>query len=113
MRKQDNKCCCALLVVVQFVQLYLVDERSIAGDVTRSVFSKGKLIREVEAVNATGIHQLQAFDQAREHRVANHMYDWFALAVGLVVGFAGEHQVTAIVESDALCIVCFGAFAFA
>ena len=64
------KCC---LVLVKLVQFNFVDEWRVAGDAARTLWTEGQLIGEVEAVEASGVHQLEGFDESREHGIAHHV----------------------------------------
>ena len=63
------------LVVEGLEKFYLVDEGSEGRDGTGALCTIGELEGEVEAVGATGIHELEGFDKSGEHRVADHMDD--------------------------------------
>ena len=93
------------------MQLYLVDEGGVARDVAVLLFAEGELVGEVEAVDAAGVHELEGVDEAREHGLADDMDDGVALAVGLVEGLAGEHEVAAVVEAYALRVFGVGTVA--
>lgn len=88
-----------------------VDEGGEAGDAAGAFLAKGELIGEPETVEAAGIHELEGLDEAGEHGVADDMDDGLALAIGLVVGLATQHEIAAIVEANALGILGFGTLA--
>jgi len=99
------------LILKQFMELNFINNRSIRRDKPLRPFrAKGELVREVEAVNASGIHQLERLNKAGEHRIADDMDNRFTIAVGLVNGLVTEEIETAVVELDALRILRLGAF---
>lgn len=98
------------LVVKDVMQFDLVDD----GGVWRDAASTDNFLEgEVETELATCIHQLEAFEYAFEHGLAQHMHHRAAFAVGLLDDFAGEHVDAFEVELDALALGSFGTFAFA
>ena len=93
------------------MQFDFVDHGGVGRDGFGAFGAEGELVGEIKTVDAASIHELHGVDEAREHGRADDMHDGAPFAVGLVEGFAGEHEVTAVVEGDALCEVGVGAFA--
>ena len=94
------------------MQFDLVDNRGIGGNCSaRTLGAEGKLIREIEAVDTAGSHQLEGIDEAWEHGTTDDMDDGFAVAIGLVDGLTAEEVEATIVETDAFSKACLAAFA--
>ena len=94
------------------MQFDLVDNRGIGGNCSaRTLGAEGKLIRDIEAVDTAGRHQLEGIDEAWEHGTTDDMDDGFAVAIGLVDGLTAEEVEATIVETDAFSKACLAAFA--
>ena len=98
------------LIVVDFVEFYLVNHGGERGD---AVGVANEVEGEVEAVLAAGVHQLHGVDEALEHGFAQVVGDGALTAVGFVNNFAGVHVGVGEVEVDTFADGGFGAVAFA
>ena len=97
-------------VVEDLVEFDFVDDWGVGGNAAGAL---DELVREVEAVFAACVHLLHAEEDALEHGLADDVDDGFAVAVGLLDDFAGEHVGAFEVEGDALSVLGVGSVALA